>query len=131
MSPGPPTPIAPGASTQLLALLTAGAGAAVAAGLLRLGLWLRLRSRPHARPATPVAAPHRAAPEPAVGRAGRRLLGAALLALLLLPTAAVMRQLWPHPALGARLLAIWLPLLLGLTLMWLLARAGDAGRGRS
>lgn len=115
--------IAPGSASQLSALLAAVAGAALVAVALQGLLWLRNRTR-----GAPTTA-HAPVAEPVLGaRTLRRLLGAVLLGALLLPITAAMRQLWPHPDLGPRLLAVWLPLVAIPAAVWLLVRGDDRTR---
>ncbi len=125
MTPGPFEAIAPGAASQLGALLASVAGAVLMAGLVRGGLWWMHRGRDAAASSPTAPAPARSAPV-------RRFLGAILLLALVLPTAVAVRQLWPHPDLGPRLVITWLVILLLPTAAWLLIRGGGpSGRPRS
>jgi hypothetical protein len=125
MPPDPAPAIAPGAAGQLLALgLVLGTGLLLLAVLVGgLALW---RRRPG--PSDP-AVPEPEDRGPAPVRPGVPLLGAALLVVLLLPAAVVVRQLWPHPALGWRLLLAWLAVCLLPGAAWLqLVRRGSGER---
>ncbi len=129
MTSGPPDAIATGAASQLAALLATVAGAGLVAALVRGGLWLR-----HRRRGTEVDDRGQARIHELPDRAAmaRRLLGALLLLALVLPTAAAVRQLWPHPDLGSRLALVWSLVLLLPAVTWLLTRGGGRpGRPRS
>ena len=123
-----PDPIAPGAAHQLTSLAMAMAGAALVVLLLVVVLWAWRRWRG--------AATDQEAPPPGESwlRTGfsaapiRRLLGIILLLALVLPATVAVRQLWPHPALGRRLIVVWLLVLLVPSLTWLAARAGNRFR---
>ena len=123
-----PDPIAPGAVHQLTSLAVALAGAALVVLLLVGVLWAWRRRRGRAsdqeQPRESWLAP-RAGATPI-----RHLLGIILLLALLLPVTVAVRQLWPHPELGRRLVVIWLLVLLISSLTWLAARAGSRFRGR-
>jgi len=129
MTPGAPQPIAPGAAVQLAALAVALGGGLLVAALLVAAVRLRRgRAAPDlpVDPAPPPAAPPRpAGPDAARGLpfAGVRLVGAAALLLLLLPTAVAVRQLWPHPDLGWRLGAAWFLAALPPVAAWLVLAA--------
>jgi hypothetical protein len=115
--PSTPDPIAPGAAGQLTNLLLAVATAAAVAALLGGALAVRRRLRgQRSGPAPP-------APAADPGGAGARLLGGVLLLVLALPAAVAVRQLWPHPDLGWRLLVIWLVALLPPAVAWLVLLA--------
>ena len=125
MNPGPLEAIAPGAASQLGALLATVAGAAIVVGLVRGGLWWRHRGTGQAAPSPADSTPARSAPV-------RRFLGAVLLMALALPAAVAVRQLWPHPDLGPRLVITWIVILLLPAAAWLLIRGGGpSGRPRS
>jgi hypothetical protein len=104
-----------GATVQMTALAAALGGALLAAGLLLL--WQRLRLPPAVLPpgdSTSAPPAETTSDLPAVAR----LLAGALVACLVLPTAAVVRQLWPVPDLGPRLLVGWLLVLIPVVLAW-------------
>jgi hypothetical protein len=104
-------PIAPGAALQLTALVATLAGALGLAALVVAWSWWRRRR--HATP--PPAAPQESPPRSA---AGPVLPGAALIVVLVLPAAVAVRQLWPQPDLGVRLLIGWLALVVPSVLAW-------------
>ncbi len=121
-----PDPIAPGATGQLTNLAVAVVVAAGVALVIRGILWGWRRWRgsvpgPGAEPAGGDAAP--------AGAAGPRLLGGVLVLLLALPAAVAVRQLWPHPDLGWRLLVIWLLAVLPPAALWLALAARGRGGG--
>ncbi len=128
-----PDPIAPGAAGQLTNLAVAVVVAAAVALLagLALAAWRRWR---HGAPAGDAAAdrgdgqrtPDAQAP---AGAAGPRLLGGVLVLLLALPAAVAVRQLWPHPDLGWRLLVLWLLAVLPPAAVWLALAARGRGGG--
>ena len=128
------------ASVQFVALAAALGGVLLGAVLLAAGLkWIARRHTPAQAGATT------AGEEPGVGDGaggsdddGARpdcgavsylLMAAALvLAVLLLPGAVVVRQLWPHPDLGWPMVACWAGILLPVVAAWLvLARAAVCG----
>ena len=100
-----PDPIAPGASVQLTALAAACAGVLVVA--LAASAWSRRRRGEAVTLAMREA------------QASPLLTGAAMLAVLTLASAVAIRQLWPHPDLGVRLLWGWLLLVVPVALVWL------------
>jgi hypothetical protein len=133
----------PGAAVQLTALLAALGGVLVVT-LPAVGRsWWR-RSRPPVAPdpdevaralntaGVPDAenAPDVSAGPPTSPLAAIRLVGATLIVLLVLPAAALVRQLWPHPDLGLPLFLGWLALLLVSTLAWLAVALADRQRER-
>lgn len=116
-----------GAAVQLTTLAAALGGSLLAAGLLLL--WQRLRLPPAVQPpddriSTPPA--ETTSDQPALAR----LLAGAVIACLVLPTAAVVRQLWPLPDLGPRLLVGWFLALIPVVLAWtaLAIAGGKPGR---
>jgi hypothetical protein len=144
-----PEPIAPGAASQLAHLVLGGLAALAVVLVLALARrilrWRAGRGPTPAMgtpaatgdtpPAPPPAAtagteetagPGDAGAGPAALRAGgTRLLGAVLVLVLAMPTAAAVRQLWPHPDLEWRLLVVWLLAWLPPVAAWLaLARRG-------
>ncbi|HOX24569.1 MAG TPA: hypothetical protein PLL30_02270 [Candidatus Krumholzibacteria bacterium] len=129
MSSGAPQPIAPGAAGQLAALAAAFAGALLATSLACALLWWRRhRGGAEPGPAAAAGAPTGADPDRLPARA--LFLGAAVAVLLLWPTAAAVRQLWPHPALGWRLLGWWLLGATTLVVAWLALARLAAGERR-
>ena len=103
MNPAAPLPIAPGATAQLPALAAALGGGLVVALALWAGvtLWRRRAGCEDGPPMTVEPAQDRPA-------AALSVAGALLLLVLTLPATVAVRQLWPHPDLGWRLLARWL-----------------------
>lgn len=104
-----------GATVQLTALAAALGGVLLVAGLLLL--WQRLRLPPAVQPpGDPISTPpvETTSDQPAVAR----LLAGVVIACLVLPTAAVVRQLWPLPDLGLRLLVGWFLVLIPVVLAW-------------
>lgn len=112
----------PGAAVQLSALLAAFGG--VLAVTLPLAGWLWWRSR---RAAVALEAVPDATTRPL---AAVRLLVIAVLAVLVLPGAALIQQLWPHPELGRPSFLSWLAVLLLGMLAWLLLALADRRRER-
>jgi len=133
MTSSSPDPIAPGAAFQLAALAAMFGGVLAAAACV--GAWRRIVRRRLAGAAATTTAPaptaaRSADPTAPLDPAPRcRFAGAVLLAMLVLPTAVAVRQLWPHPDLGWRLLAVWLFALAPSAAAWLVL-AGAAERRR-
>jgi hypothetical protein len=117
------------AAVQLSALAAALAGVLLGAALLAGWQGWAVRRRPTARAAAPTAGDaddaegHGAEPDRPVA-SNLIMTCAFILAALLLPAAAAVRQLWPHPDFGWTTVACWGGVLVPVVAVWLaLARA--------
>jgi len=123
-----PDPIAPGAADQLTSLVVALVGAALVVLLLMAASWVWRRRSSSVTDHEPTP-PRKSWFTSGAGASPiRNLLGIILLLALVLPVTVAVRQLWPHPALGRRLVVVWLLMLLVPSLTWLVARAGSRFR---
>ena len=125
-----PDLLAGGASAQLAALAAAIGGVLLGTVLAAVGVrWVARRCLlAEAGAKSCVEQPLESAGDRCETVSNLRLAAASMLAVFLMPAAAAIRQLWPHPDLGWAMVACWFAVLLPVLAIWfVLGRAVFAG----